>query len=1610
MRGRATARDDDTRDTLDAVEALRERFGKYHVLEKLAQGGMAEVYKVKTVGIAGFEKIQALKRILPHSAREGRFIRSFIDEARIAVELTHRNIVQVFDFGKADGELFLAMELIEGLDLRTATSRANGRDLPAPIPVAAYIISEVASGLDYAHRKTDLYGGALNIVHCDVSPSNVMLSLDGYVKILDFGIARATFASALERRRLRGKPRYMAPEQTLGEPPTAAADVFALGIIAWELFTGLPLYRGADLKSILEAVRRTVPPRLDRLNPEVPKEIVNAVDKALSREPGDRGTAADLLAACARTSLQGGAVALAKWLTEIEEEGTASLPGASIPSLSVQRASTEVPAQLPLREPTQSMAATPIPGPPPNDFGEGTPGFRPSSTAIEPPARTTTGAPFVGFEHDGTMTSAQEQKWGRAATTAPVAQKFGDRDPTQATATSAAATTQAARWGAHEPTAAGIGRLADALPVREETMALEDVPAPPIVPKLERPSYATLVMAEGVSPANMRFDDEATQHGAPQMPPAGQHDATSFDELIVEAESELGELNAGALADEPIDDDLGVLATAAAVERRRTVIAVGVLSGAPTETLRPITRALGELAYQRGGVALALEPEALVVAFGLEVAGEDDVAVAMGWALDAAALAKEHVGDQGTPVLRIGARTNVASTATPGGAAKIPAEAIEEARALAKEATPERPWFVGVAGRVTSDLYALRDVPNRGSGRVIEVVGPRRFEERDRARLQRRGKFIGRTAQLDALMELFDRALAENRRFSVLLAGAAGTGKSRLVAELFARIAEHREGTVTVLTAASPATRHTPFALLIDHYQASLGIAPVRGRAARGRFLQRMHHLLRENGIAEDRARDVVTDLDRAMELRDGLGLGAPEVADLRPRVAAGLGVFRAAMTDRKRPLLTVVEDIHLSDGPSLEVLRHALALPTAGPELLVMTARPEGPAPPAVDTMLEVGDLVGAELRALIADRLGDAATPLNIATVLARGGGNPLFAEELALAVREHGDGEVPATARDVVAARVDRLSARAKHALRLASVMNGTVRARIIEELVAEDDVQADGAIDELVAAGMLVRPESTAQATQGELVFARGLVREVLYDGLPDRAQHQYHARLGRLLASRFFAGREEAPATIADHLERGGEVAGAAAFWLRAGRLAMTASDADAAVGHFTRTLALEQQLGESPPTATSRTRRREALAGRELANRLRGDLVSDAGDLDELQVMCEGDARRLADVAIRRAHRLLRTGDYQGSQVATVVAEDLGRAAGDARHVGEALRVRGEILERLGRFVEALDVVERSRQVFANAGAAMEEMQAMVGRGRIHLMRAHYEAAREAYKPVIARIDKAGDPWLERVVQNHVAIIEMCLGNYQVALQSAERSLELCRRYGDRAREGDGLSVAGIIYLEVGLYDRAGHTFEAAIDLLERAGSRWSRADCLIYAGVCAVRRGGDGLSLLDEAIAEASMIGARYLEANALISRAGIHLQRGAWKQAAGDAKHGVAVARAATLVGYEIQGLARQAVALTRDRGKAALAEAGDLVHRALVLFDQQRHLEGSEEEAYVNCLEVLDLAGAKDRARTVRARGRAEVERKLAALTEPTWRAAYAARPECKALLGT
>ncbi len=1598
-----------------AVEALRERFGKYHVLEKIAQGGMAEVYKVKTVGIAGFEKVQALKRILPHSAREGRFIRSFIDEARIVVELAHRNIVQVFDFGKADGELYLAMELIEGKDLRTATAQAARRDALPPISVAAYIISEVASGLDYAHRKTDVYGGALGIVHCDVSPSNVMLSNDGYVKILDFGIARATFASALERRRLRGKPRYMAPEQTLGEPPTAAADVFALGIIAWELFTGLPLYRGHDLKAILEAVRSTNPPRIDRINPQVPAEIVNAVATALSREPPHRGTAADLSAACARSAMAAGASALAHWLERIDTPGSVELHSRSAGSLSVETPDQPMPPARPSR--TASLANVRMPR---RDLGEGTPGFvdaRPEQEAPTVPARGSQrrahSEPAVGPGPDITKTTNTPALFGMDAGASMA--KLG----ATVSLTNMQKFLDPANPWVEQGTLSGIARLAE--PMGDEPLVGEAAGEPPSTGPFVRPSFLAF---EGEPTAIV---PDSTHHGmgvgqiVEQWNVEGTHvpDNTSYDEL---APSESVEQALPVSPDEePIDDDLPALVTGISQHQvwRRTVVVSGMLSGASHDDLRPITQTLGELAYQRGGVVTNLDDEALVVVFGLEVAGEDDVAVAMGWALDAGAMARDaREGIQ----LRVGARAGVLTAVEPTGA-NVPQEAVDEAKVLAREAAADRPLFVGGAGRITSGLYALREVqlPALSAkrivrrSRVIEVVGPRGLMERERVD-QRTGMFVGRTVQLAEFDVWMMRAIAANRRIVVLLQGAAGTGKSRLIAELIARrtITEHRQPWRVITTATSPASKLAPFALVIDMYQAALGLPPSRGRNARRQLVERLLHLMTRAGLPSSRARAVATDLDHAMELRDGVSVGAPEVADLRPRISAGLTAFRSAMADRDHPLLTIVDDVHHGDSASLEVLRHALAVTASGPELMVLAARPDGIDPPNVDAVIKIGDLIGGELRSLIADRLGDQATPYNIAAVLARGGGNPLFVEELAQAVREAGDSgaDIPASARDVVLARMERLSQGARTLLKYAAVIGGVARVRLLDELVGEEEhaQRSDGSsgdlatrereLEELIAGGFLLR------TSDGEMQFARGLMREVVYDSLSASAQCECHARVGRLLASRFFAGREEPPATIAEHLERGGDTAAAAAFWLRAGRLALGASDAAAAVACFSRTLLLDRELGSAPPTPTSRARRREALAGREEAHRLQGNLSADASDLDELQRLCEGDPARLGDVAIRRAQRMLRLGDYANATVATVVAEDHATAAHDDRLRGESLRVRAEILERLGRFDEALALIDVAREVFHRQHALHDEMAAMIGRGRIHLLRARYEEARDAYRPVLALIDKTGDPWLERIVTNHVAVIEMCLGNFTRAMENAERSLELCRRYGDRGREGDAHSVRGIILLEIGLYDQAASAFTEALDILSHTSSRWSRADCMIYAGVCDVKRRRPTAKLMiDEALGEARRIGARYLEANALIARAGAHLARNELPEAIADAAEGTAVAHAATLVGYEIQGLARHALALSRS---GRHAEANALVQRSLQLLEHQHYIEGSEEEVLVACMEVLAAAGQHERAALVRDRARMGAKRKVELLAEPLWRTAYTAIPEIAALL--
>lgn len=262
--------------------------GEYYLLERIAVGGMAEIFKAKTYGVGGFEKLVAIKRILPHHAQNQEFITMLIDEAKIAVALNHVNIVQVYDLGKFENDYFIAMEFVEGRDLRTVMRRCKKLNIPITLENAVYIILEICKGLDYAHRKTDKSGAALGVVHRDISPQNILISFEGEVKIVDFGIAKAANkVTETEAGILKGKFSYMSPEQAQGKEVDRRTDIFSTGLMMFELLSGEKFFQGQNHIEILEKIRNTYiePPFLPAT---VPSELEYILAHALSHDLEER--------------------------------------------------------------------------------------------------------------------------------------------------------------------------------------------------------------------------------------------------------------------------------------------------------------------------------------------------------------------------------------------------------------------------------------------------------------------------------------------------------------------------------------------------------------------------------------------------------------------------------------------------------------------------------------------------------------------------------------------------------------------------------------------------------------------------------------------------------------------------------------------------------------------------------------------------------------------------------------------------------------------------------------------------------------------------------------------------------------------------------------------------------------------------------------------------------------------------------------------------------------------------------------------------------------------------------------------------------------------------
>ena len=267
-----------------------ENYGKYQLLKRLAMGGMAQIYLARQRGPEGVEKLLVIKRILPHLAENEDFVRMFLDEARIAARLIHPNIVDIYDLGAQDDSFFIAMEYIHGEDLRRVWKRAERSGQLIPVPLVCRIMIEACAGLDHAHKQKDAQGKPLGIVHRDISPQNILLTFEGRVKVVDFGIAKAADQATVTRSGvLKGKYSYMAPEQAAGQKNLdCRTDIFALGVVLYELLTGMRLFKRHTDMATLQAVAdcEIAPP--SQINPRVPKDLDPIVMKALTREPEDR--------------------------------------------------------------------------------------------------------------------------------------------------------------------------------------------------------------------------------------------------------------------------------------------------------------------------------------------------------------------------------------------------------------------------------------------------------------------------------------------------------------------------------------------------------------------------------------------------------------------------------------------------------------------------------------------------------------------------------------------------------------------------------------------------------------------------------------------------------------------------------------------------------------------------------------------------------------------------------------------------------------------------------------------------------------------------------------------------------------------------------------------------------------------------------------------------------------------------------------------------------------------------------------------------------------------------------------------------------------------------
>ncbi|MEN6320445.1 MAG: protein kinase [Syntrophaceae bacterium] len=346
------------------------RFGKYLLIDQLAKGGMAQLFRAKIIGIEGFEKLIAIKMILPQLAKEQDLVSSFIDEAKLAALLNHQNIVQIYDFGSMGDSYFISMEYLLGNDLRAISNKAKEKNMPLSLEYALYIVSRVCSGLAYAHELKDFQGKSLNIIHRDISPQNIFVTYQGDVKILDFGIAKAASRStATQFGMIKGKVAYMSPEQATGKQVDKRSDIFSTGILLYELITNSKMFTGTNTVEILTKVRDVEYRSPQSISGGLHPKVYGILDRALAKKPERRYQScnemlADLEECIVALGLRPSSWGLAQYMQALFANEIAA-GGQVVREISdsreVEEAETERTQEAPLEEPKAPLEKPKLP-------------------------------------------------------------------------------------------------------------------------------------------------------------------------------------------------------------------------------------------------------------------------------------------------------------------------------------------------------------------------------------------------------------------------------------------------------------------------------------------------------------------------------------------------------------------------------------------------------------------------------------------------------------------------------------------------------------------------------------------------------------------------------------------------------------------------------------------------------------------------------------------------------------------------------------------------------------------------------------------------------------------------------------------------------------------------------------------------------------------------------------------------------------------------------------------------------------------------------------------------------------------------------------------------